>query len=111
MILTLPQLVFSLSAFKIEEAQQMTLPHLSHRSKSHQRFIRFRFHDLRHMFAINYLRDGGNVYHLQIEMGHSTIRQTEEYLQYLTAEEQVAANGVSQQVPHTTAVSRGRSLE
>jgi integrase/recombinase XerD len=73
---------------------------------SHQRFIRFRFHDLRHMFAINYLRDGGNIYHLQIEMGHSTIRQTEEYLQYLTAEEQVAAKGVSQQVSHTTAVSR-----
>ncbi|MGN7928654.1 phage integrase [Sphingopyxis sp. 22461] len=73
---------------------------------SHQKFIRFRFHDLRHMFAINYLRDGGNIYHLQIEMGHSTIRQTEEYLQYLTAEEQVAAKGVSQQVSHTTAVSR-----
>lgn len=75
-------------------------------SVSHQRFIRFRFHDLRHMFAINYLRDGGNIYHLQIEMGHSTIRQTEEYLQYLTAEEQVAAKGVTQQVSHTTAVPR-----
>lgn len=58
-------------------------------------FIRFRFHDLRHMFAINYLRRGGNLYNLQLEMGHSTIRQTEEYLQYLTPQEQLRAKGLT----------------
>lgn len=56
-----------------------------------QPFIRFRFHDLRHIYAIRFLRSGGNLYVLQKQLGHSTIRQTEEYLQYLTPEEQVRA--------------------
>lgn len=59
--------------------------------KGDQSFIRFRFHDLRHIYAIRYLRSGGNLYVLQKQLGHSTIRQTEEYLQYLTPEEQAKA--------------------
>lgn len=58
-----------------------------------QQFVRFRFHDLRHIYAIRYLRDGGNIYVLQKQLGHSTIRQTEEYLQYLTPEEQAKVQG------------------
>jgi integrase len=58
-----------------------------------QQFIRFRFHDLRHMFAIRYLRSGGNIYELQKILGHSTIRQTEAYLQYLTPEQQARSRG------------------
>lgn len=59
--------------------------------KGDQQFVRFRFHDLRHIYAIRFLRDGGNIYVLQKQLGHSTIRQTEEYLQYLTPEEQARA--------------------
>lgn len=53
------------------------------------RFERFRLHDLRHMFAIDYLANGGNIYKLQIELGHGSLRQTEWYLQFLSPEEQV----------------------
>jgi integrase/recombinase XerD len=55
------------------------------------RFDRFRLHDLRHIYAIDYLAHGGNIYLLQQQLGHGSIRQTEEYLQYLSPEEQVAA--------------------
>lgn len=51
------------------------------------RYTPFRLHDLRHIYAIDYLANGGNLYALQQQLGHSTIRQTEEYLQYLTPEE------------------------
>lgn len=51
------------------------------------RYTPFRLHDLRHIYAIDYLAGGGNLYALQQQLGHSTIRQTEEYLQYLTPEE------------------------
>jgi integrase len=62
-----------------------------------QPFIRFRFHDLRHIYAIRFLRSGGNIYVLQKQLGHSTIRQTEEYLQYLTSEEQAMVQYSEQQ--------------
>lgn len=61
-----------------------------------QQFIRFRFHDLRHIFAIRYLGNGGNLYVLQKLLGHSTIRQTEEYLRYLSPEEQDRAKWSAQ---------------
>lgn len=51
---------------------------------------RFRFHDLRHWFAVDYLRRGGSIYTLKQILGHSTIRTTEGYLDYLTPEEQEA---------------------
>lgn len=51
------------------------------------RFTSFRLHDLRHLYAIEFLAKGGNLYALQRQLGHSTIRQTEEYLQFLTPEE------------------------
>lgn len=54
-----------------------------------QPFVRFRFHDLRHIYAIRYLRSGGNLYILQKQLGHSTIKQTEGYLRYLSADEQL----------------------
>lgn len=51
-------------------------------------FRPFTFHHLRHKFAIEYMRKGGNIYDLQKLMGHSTVKQTEEYLKYLTPEQQ-----------------------
>lgn len=48
----------------------------------------FRFHDLRHWYAVDYLRAGGNIYVLQGILGHASIKTTEVYLRYLTPEEQ-----------------------
>ncbi len=55
------------------------------------KFERFRMHDLRHMFAIDYLANGGNIYQLQLELGHGSIKQTEQYLNHLSPEEQMRA--------------------
>lgn len=51
-------------------------------------FRRFRFHDLRHWYAVDYLRRGGNIYTLQKILGHSSIKTTELYLDYLSPDEQ-----------------------
>jgi integrase/recombinase XerD len=48
--------------------------------------VEFRFHDLRHRFAVNYLRHGGSVYDLQGILGHSSIKTTELYLDFLDPE-------------------------
>lgn len=53
--------------------------------------VGFRFHDLRHYFAVMYLRQGGNIYALQRILGHSSIKTTEIYLDYLTPEERIQA--------------------
>lgn len=55
--------------------------------KSAQDFRRFRFHDLRHRFAVDYLKAGGSIYSLQGILGHSSIKTTEMYLAYLTPDE------------------------
>lgn len=50
-------------------------------------FHAFRFHDLRHWYAVDYLRRGGGIYRLQQILGHSSVKVTEMYLDYLTPEE------------------------
>lgn len=61
-------------------------------------FRRFRFHDLRHRFAVDYLRSGrGGVYMLQQELGHTSLKVTELYLAFLTAEEAQAAKNATAQ--------------
>ncbi|MCE2842026.1 MAG: tyrosine-type recombinase/integrase [Novosphingobium sp.] len=50
-------------------------------------FTPLRFHDLRHEFAIRYLKAGGSLYQLQKLLRHSTIGQTEWYLSYLTPDQ------------------------
>lgn len=59
---------------------------------------RFRFHDLRHLFAVEFLRQGrGTIYELQQILGHRSIKTTEQYLEYLTPDEKLAAqHGVVQ---------------
>lgn len=58
-------------------------------AKQHADFRRFRCHDLRHFFAVEYLRNKtGSIYDLQKHLGHSSIKTTELYLDYLTPEEQ-----------------------
>jgi integrase/recombinase XerD len=51
-------------------------------------FRRFRVHDLRHAFAVNWLKAGGDIYRLSRHLGHSSVKTTEIYLGYLSVEEQ-----------------------
>lgn len=53
--------------------------------------VAFKFHDLRHLFAVTYLQRGGNLYDLQRILGHRSIKTTELYLEYLTPDERRAA--------------------
>lgn len=48
--------------------------------------VTFRVHDLRHRFAVNYLRNGGYIYDLQGVLGHTTLKTTEIYLDFLDPE-------------------------
>lgn len=63
-------------------------------------FRPFRFHDLRHFFAVDYLKRGGSIYDLSREMGHSSVKVTELYLAYLTPDEaSIAKSAGSRKVP------------
>jgi len=59
-------------------------------AKRHADFRRFRFHDLRHLHAVEWLRSGRSIYSLQQRLGHSSIQVTEGYLRHLTEIEQRA---------------------
>lgn len=61
--------------------------------------VGFRFHDLRHYFAVMYLRGGGYIYDLQGILGHASIKTTEGYLKYLTPEQKQRAMRPSAQIP------------
>jgi integrase/recombinase XerD len=51
----------------------------------------FRFHDLRHRHAVDWLKAGRSIYDLQQRLGHASIKTTEIYLSFLTPEEARAA--------------------
>lgn len=76
-------------------------------------FTPFRFHDLRHLFAVEYLRNlRGSIYSLQQELGHTSIKTTEMYLRYLTPEEQRAAKyGVLQKGQQDYRLASGEGPE
>jgi integrase/recombinase XerD len=50
-------------------------------------FKRFRFHDLRHLFAVEALRSGMGIYALSKHLGHTSVKTTEIYLSFLTGDE------------------------
>lgn len=65
-------------------------------------FRPFRFHDLRHWFAVDFLRRGGNIYKLQKTLGHKSLTTTEIYLNYLTPDQaEHAKYGVAQKGAQT----------
>ena len=49
--------------------------------------VRVSFHTFRHTFAVNYLRAGGNLFHLSKILRHSSVTTTERYLQSLGVED------------------------
>jgi len=61
-------------------------------------FRGFRFHDFRHLYAVEYLKAGkGSLYDLQQLLGHASVKTTEIYLAFLTPEQKKAAmHGVAQ---------------
>jgi integrase/recombinase XerD len=61
-------------------------------------FRGFRFHDLRHLYAVEYLKAGrGSLYDLQKLLGHASVKTTEIYLAFLTPEQaKLAMHGVAQ---------------
>jgi integrase/recombinase XerD len=52
-------------------------------------------HACRHTFALNYLRRGGSVFHLQKVLGHSTLEMTRRYVSLLTEDLQAVHERVS----------------
>ncbi|MFI5020764.1 MAG: tyrosine-type recombinase/integrase [Alphaproteobacteria bacterium] len=56
-------------------------------------FRPFKFQDLRHVFAVGFLRRGGNLFALQRALGHASVKSTERYLDFLTPRETASAQG------------------
>lgn len=52
-------------------------------------------HALRHTFAVNYLRQGGSVFHLQKALGHSSLEMSRRYANLLTEDLQAIHQKVS----------------
>lgn len=53
--------------------------------KNGQKFVRFRFHDLRHLFAVESLQSGAlSIYGLSKHLGHTSVKTTEIYLEFLS---------------------------
>jgi integrase/recombinase XerD len=52
-------------------------------------------HSFRHTFAVNYLRKGGSVFHLQKVLGHSTLEMTRRYANLVTADLQAVHQRIS----------------
>jgi integrase/recombinase XerD len=52
-------------------------------------------HAFRHTFALNYLRRGGSVFHLQKVLGHSTLEMTRKYANLMTEDLQAVHERVS----------------
>lgn len=59
--------------------------------KAEREFRGFRFHDMRHLYAVEFLKGGGDIYTLKEHLRHSSVKTTEMYLEFLTPEEAEAA--------------------
>jgi integrase/recombinase XerD len=57
--------------------------------------VRVSFHTLRHTFALNYIRNGGDVFRLQRILGHSTLEMTRRYVNLQTEDLSAVHNKLS----------------
>jgi integrase/recombinase XerD len=57
--------------------------------------VRCSFHTLRHTFALNYIRNGGDVFRLQRILGHTTLEMTRRYVNLQTEDLQAVHNKLS----------------
>jgi integrase/recombinase XerD len=76
-------------------------------------FKDFRFHDLRHLFAVEALRSGEmDIYRLSKHLGHTSVKTTEIYLDFLSPEEQEIAKhgGTKSGTVQTVLVPRRRAI-
>ena len=69
---------------------------------------KFRFHDLRHRFAIEWLRAGGDIYRLSRHLGHRSVKTTEIYLGYVPGG---ASRVVPKLVPGATVSCETKAVE
>jgi integrase len=77
-------------------------------TKTEMPFRRFRFHDLRHLHSVEYLKVGGSLYDLSKRLGHTSVKTTEIYLDFLTGEEAATARAgrTSEQSQHAGNLER-----
>jgi integrase/recombinase XerD len=72
-------------------------------------FRRFRFHDLRHLHAVRWLKDGRSIYDLQDRLGHTSVKTTEVYTSpqagLLTADEVRRAKAYGHQQQQQVAIA------
>jgi integrase/recombinase XerD len=57
--------------------------------------VRIKIATVRHLFAVNYLRRGGSVFHLQKTLGHTSLELTRRYSSLVTADLQAVHERVS----------------
>ena len=67
--------------------------------------VSWRIHDLRHLYAVRYLKEGGSIYDLQKLLGHGSV--TEHYLRHLTPEEQARAKRTAGTFEHGVGTESG----
>jgi integrase/recombinase XerD len=57
--------------------------------------VRVSFHTLRHTFAVNYVRGGGNIFYLQRQLGHTDLTMTKRYVNLQTQDIQMEHRRIS----------------
>ena len=81
------------------------------RTQSYSKRINYRFtpYDLRHTFAILYLKNGGNVFALQKLLGHTDLTMTKRYVNFVQSdinEQHITASPVNNFIQRTTRIKR-----
>ena len=89
------------SGFRVLVRAEMKAAQKAAQAKGHKDpdFRLFTFHHLRHRHAVDWLKSGRSIYDLQQRLGHTSVKTTEIYLDYLTPDEARAVKGTSSHLP------------